>query len=221
MAASAAAMGVVLGVVTLHGLASERHQVPASAAHSPSALHRGAPTPPVVPASPTASPSASHRESPTTPVVAACHGSQLSAKIVDHAGGMSQSLDEIALTNDGPRPCRLSGYPKLAAWGSIGAGPRSKLKLSLTNEANTFISDPGPTTVDIAPGKFAWFGLSAATAYGSELITIDRLAIIIATGSGLESVDLPITLAASRAEGKAIPISVTAFAGGRPLKPGS
>jgi len=199
--ASAAAAGIVIAIVSLHGATTGSQDVPASTTNRPSASNQAT----------------------TGPAVAACGAAQLSGKTVRSVGQASQSLDEVVLTNTGPQPCRLSGYPQLEAWGAAGGGPSSKLNISLTNGGNYFTSDPGPTTVDIAAGQSAWFALSTGSAYGSELVVVDRVSIVIGptAGSGSGNVDVAVSIGASFPPGQAIPITVSAFAGGIPQVPGS
>lgn len=207
VAASAAAAGIVFAIVSLHGATTGSQELPAGTTNSPSASN---------PAS-------------TGPAVAACGAAALSGKTVRSVGQASQSLDEVVLTNAGPRTCRLSGYPKLEAWGAVGGGPSSKLNILLTHGGNYFTSDPGPTTVDIAPGQSAWFALSTGSAYGSEVINVNRVVIAFGptTGSGSGHVDVAVNLDASSPSaqaipsGQPIPVTVTAFSGGIPPLPGA
>jgi len=201
VAASAAAAGIVFAIASLHGATTGSQEVPAGTTNRPSASN---------PAS-------------TGPAVAACGAAQLSGKTVRSVGQASQSMDEVVLTNVGSQPCRLEGYPKLEAWGPLGAGPSAKLNISLTHGGNYFTSDPGPTTVDIAAGQSAWFAVSTASAYGSEIVVVDRVSIVIGptTGSGSGHVDVAVGMGASFPPGQAIPVTVSAFAGGIPQVPGS
>ena len=201
VAASVAAAGIVFAIVSLHGATTGSQDLPADTTNSPSVSNHAS----------------------TGPAVAACGAAQLSGQTVRSVGQASQSLDELVLTNAGPRPCRLEGYPKIAAWGAVGGGPSSKLNISLTNGGNYFTSDPGPTTVDIAAGQSAWFALSTGSAYGSEIVVLDRVSIVIGptTGSGSGHVDVAVNIGASSPPGQAIPVTVSAFAGGIPQVPGS
>lgn len=209
LAASAATVGIVVAILGLHGASSVGHDVSAGSTSLPSVPSGGKPTAIPTPAAVAA--------------VAACSSAQLSGRVVRSAGEMSQNLEEIALTNAGPRPCRLSGYPQVDMLGTGDASRSVKLNTSLTHGGNHFTTDPGPTTVDIAAGKSAWFALSTATAYGSKMVAVDRVAIAIGptTGSGVGHVDVAVSMGATSPPGLAIPVIVSAFAGGVPQVPGS
>ena len=153
--------------------------------------------------------------------VAACTGAQLSGKVLRGGSQSSQPFDEIVLTNGGPGPCQLSGYPQMTAWGSTGKGPSAPLDTVLTRGSTFEIPDPGPAKVVLAPGGSAWFAVGAGTAYGGPIVSIDRVVIDVGSGAGGSAghVDVTLGMGANGPQGKAIPITVTAFAPGIPPKP--
>lgn len=153
--------------------------------------------------------------------IAVCTGAQLSGKVFRGGSQSSQPFEEIVLTNGGPGPCRLSGYPQMTAWGSTGQGPSAPLDTLLTQGSTFEIPDPGPTKVVLAPGGSAWFAVGSGTAYGGPLVSIDR--VVIDVGSAARGaaghVNVALGMGANGPRGKAIPITVTAFAPGIPPKP--
>jgi hypothetical protein len=153
--------------------------------------------------------------------VAACAGAQLSGNAFRGGSQSSQPFEEIVLTNGGPGPCQLSGYPQMTAWGSTGQGPSAPLDTVLTQGSTFEIPDPGPTKVVLAPGGSAWFAVGAGTAYGGPIVSIDRVFIAVgsAAGGSAGQVNVPLGMGANGPQGKAIPITVTAFAPGIPPKP--
>jgi hypothetical protein len=170
---------------------------------------------------PPAAPSrASSSVAPSEPV-AACTGAQLSGKVSRAGSVASQPFDEIVLTNSGPSSCTLSGYPKLTAWGATGPGPSSLLNTALTRGSTFEIPDPGPGVVVIARGGSAWFAVGSGTSSGGPIVSIDRVVIDVVPAAGGKAghVDIALAMDASGPLGKAIPITVTAFAPGVPPKP--
>ncbi len=153
--------------------------------------------------------------------IADCTGAQLSGKVSRGGSQSSQPFDEIVLTNGGPGPCQLSGYPQMTVWGSAGQGPSTQLETVLTQGSTFEIPDPGPTKVVIAPGRSAWFAVGAGTAYGGPIVSIDRVVIDVGSEAGGKAghVDVTLGMGANGPPGKAIPITVTAFAPGVPPKP--
>jgi Protein of unknown function (DUF4232) len=133
----------------------------------------------------------------------------------------SQPYAEIVLTNGGPGSCRLSGYPGLTAWGSAGRGPSAQLETVLTKSSTYEVPDPGPTTVVIAAGGSAWFAVGTGTAYDGSSVSIDRVVVDVgsATGGKPGHVNVALGMDANGPPGKAIPVTVTAFAPGAPPKP--
>src|SRR5450631_1595797 len=169
-------------------------------------------------------PASSPSGTPST-AVAVCTAAQLSGTKSSRAGaGMSNTFAEIIVTNSGPGSCQLSGYPKLAAWGAVqgltGPGPRALLPTVLTRGSTYLILDPGPTTVVIPPGGHAWFGVGAGTGYASPQVVLDTFVIELGSLSGGRSghVNVAVAMAANGPPGKAIPVTVTAFAPGVPPK---
>jgi Domain of unknown function (DUF4232) len=171
----------------------------------------------VPPAAPSRAPAS---VAPSQPV-AACTGAQLSGKVSRAGSVASQPFDEIVLTNRGPSSCKLSGYPKLTAWGSTGHGPSSLLNTALTRGSTFEIPDPGPTDIVIARGKSAWFAIGSGTSSGGPIVTIDHVImdVVPAAGGKAGHVNIALGMDASGPQGKAIPITVTAFAPGVPPKP--
>jgi hypothetical protein len=165
-------------------------------------------------------PPSSPSVAPSAPI-AACTGAQLSGKVFRGGSQSSQPFDEIVLTNGGPGPCQLSGYPQMTAWGSTGQGPSAPLDTVLTQGPTFEIPDPGPTKVVLATGGTAWFAVGAGTAYGGPIVSIDRLVIDVGSAAGGSAGHVSVTLGmgANGPQGKAIPINVTAFAPGIPPKP--
>lgn len=157
---------------------------------------------------------------PSSPV-AACTGAQMSGKVFRSGSQSSQPFEEIVLKNGGPGPCQLSGYPQMRAWGSTGQGPSAQLDTVLTHGSTFEIPDPGPTKVVIAPGGSAWFAVGAGTAYGGPIVSIDRVVIDVGSAAGGKGGHVNVTLGmgVNGPPGKAIPITVTAFAPGAPPKP--
>jgi len=158
--------------------------------------------------------------SATSSTVGPCTAAQLSGKTFAAGAEASQPFAQIVLTNGGPGPCGLSGYPALTAWGSTGHGPSTQLKTVLTKGSIYEVPDPGPTTVVIAPGRFAWFGVGTATAYESPLVSIDRVVIDVGSAAGgkASQVNVALSMTATSPLGRAVPITVTAFAPGVPAK---
>ncbi|MEP7018984.1 MAG: DUF4232 domain-containing protein [Actinomycetota bacterium] len=150
-----------------------------------------------------------------------CTGAQLSGKVFRGGSQSSQPFEEIVLTNGGPGPCHLFGYPRITAWGSTGQGPSAPLDTVLTQGSTFEIPDPGPTKLVLAPGGPAWFALGASTAYGGPMVSIDRVVIDVGSAAGGSAGHVSVTLGmgASGPQGKAIPITVTAFASGIPPTP--
>ena len=152
--------------------------------------------------------------------VAACTGAQLSGKVSRTGSVASAPFAEIVLTNAGPGACKLSGYPQLTAWGPTGHGASAPLKMVLNRGSTYEIPDPGPTTVVIAPGRSAWFAIGTGTAYGGPIVVFDR--VVIDTGSTAggkaNQVNVALSMNANSPPGKAIPVTVTAFAPGVPPK---
>ena len=166
------------------------------------------------------SPASSPSAAPSSPV-AVCTGAQLSGK-VSHAGSQSSApFAEIVLTNRGPGSCQLSGYPQLTAWGPTGHGPSAPLKTVLTRGSTYEIPDAGPRTVVILPGRSAWFTIGTGTAYGSPILVFDRVVIDVGSTAGgkASQVNVALSMNANSPPGKAIPVTVTAFAPGVPPKP--
>jgi hypothetical protein len=153
--------------------------------------------------------------------VADCTDAQLSGKVSRGGSQSSQPFEEIVLTNGGPDPCQLSGYPQLTAWGSTGKGPSAQLDTVLTQGSTFEIPDPGPTKVALAPGGSAWFAVGAGTANGGPIVSIDRVVIDVGSAAGGKAGHVNVTLGmgANGPPGRAIPITVTAFAPGFPPKP--
>ena len=153
--------------------------------------------------------------------VAACTAAQLSGKVVRSGSQSSQPYAEIVLANRGPGACQLSGYPELTAWGSAGRGPSEPLETALTKSSTYEVPDPGPTTVVIAVGASAWFAVGTGTAYEGPSVSIDR--VVVAVGSAASGkpgqVIVALGMDANGPQGKAIPLTVTAFAPGAPPKP--
>jgi hypothetical protein len=172
----------------------------------------------VLPAAPSRAPSSSVAPSQA---VAACTGAQLSGKVSRAGSVASQPFEEIVVTNGGPSSCQLSGYPKLTAWGSTGQGPSSLLDTALTRGSTFEIPDPGPRNVVIARGKSAWFAIGSGTSSGGPIFSIDHVVMDVVPEAGGKAGQVNIALAmdASGPLGKAIPITVTAFAPGVPPKP--
>jgi hypothetical protein len=67
----------------------------------------------------------------------------------------------------------------------------------------------------------AWFAVGAGTAYGGPIVSIDRVVIDVgsAAGGNAGHVNVTLGMGANGPKGKAIPITVTAFASGIPPKP--
>ena len=169
---------------------------------------------------PTVRPASSPSAAPSQPA-AVCTGAQLSGK-VSHAGSQSSApFAEIVLTNRGPGSCQLSGYPQLTAWGPTGHGPSAPLKTVLTRGSTYEIPDAGPRTVVILPGRSAWFTIGTGTAYGSPIVVFDRVVIDVGSTAGgkASQVNVALSMNANSPLGKAIPVTVTAFAPGLPPKP--
>lgn len=171
-------------------------------------------------AAPAVTPPAAPSTAPSGPA-AACTAAQMSGKVARAGSTASQPFDEIVLTNAGPSPCRLSGYPQLTAWGRSGNAPSAPLKTVLTRGSTYAVPDPGPRAFVVAPGRSAWFAISTGTAYGSALLRFDRVVIDIsgAAGGKADGVKLALSMDATSPPGKAIPVKVTAFAPGVPPKP--
>ena len=170
---------------------------------------------------PAAGSSATSPSGAASSTVAACTGAQLSGKVFRTSSQSSQPFAEIVLTNRGPGRCQLSGYPELTAWGSAGRGPTTQLETVLTQGSTYEIADPGQTTVVIAAAQTAWFAVGTGTAYGGPIVTIDRLVIDVGSSAGGKAnrVNVALGMDADGPPGKAIPITITAFAPGVPPKP--
>lgn len=153
--------------------------------------------------------------------VAACTAAQLSGRVSRAGSQSSAPFAEIVLTNGGPGPCQLSGYPQMTAWGRAGQGPSAQLETVLTQGSTFEIPDPGPTRVVIAPAGSVWFAVGAGTAYGGPILSIDRVVIDVGSAEGGKGghVNVNLGMGANGPPGKAIPITVTAFAPGVPPKP--
>jgi hypothetical protein len=165
-------------------------------------------------------PASSPSGAQSSPVVA-CTAAQLSGKVSRAGSQSSQPFAEILLTNGGPGPCQLSGYPQMTAWGSAGQGPSAQLETVLTQGSTFEIPDPGPRRVVIAPGGSAWFAIGAGTVYGGPIVSIERAVVAVGSMAGGKSghVNVNLGMDANGPPGKAIPIRVTAFAPGVPPKP--
>jgi Domain of unknown function (DUF4232) len=162
----------------------------------------------------------------TSRPVAVCAAAQLSGKQSSRTGAaMSNTFAEIILTNGGPGSCQLSGYPHLTVWGTVpsptGSGPSALLETAVTRGSTMLMPDPGPTTVVIHPGGQAWFGVGAGTGYPSPLVAFDKFVIDLGSAAGgrASHVDVAVGMGANGPPGKAIPVTVTAFAPGVPPKP--
>ena len=168
----------------------------------------------------TVRPASSPSAEPSSPV-AVCTAAQLSGKVFRTGSVSSSPFAEIVLTNGGPGPCQLSGYPQLTAWGSTGHGPSAPLNTVLTRGSTYEVPDPGPTKVVVATGGSAWFTIGAGTAYGGQIVSIDRVVIDVGSAAGGKAAHINVTLGmgVNGPPGKAIPITVTAFAPGVPPKP--
>jgi hypothetical protein len=176
-------------------------------------------TPAVVP------PAASHR-APSSSVapsqaVGACTGAQLAAKVTREGSMASQPFAEIVLINVGSSSCQLSGYPKLTAWASTGPGPSSLVRTTLTRSSTYEVPDPGPRSVVIAKGQSAWFAIGVGTAYEGPYVSIDHMVMdgVPTAGGKVGHVNIAFATVANGPLGKAIPVTVTAFAPGVPPKP--
>lgn len=165
-------------------------------------------------------PASSPSAAPSSPV-AVCTAAQLSGKVFRTGSVSSSPFAEIVLTNGGPGPCQLSGYPQLTAWGPTGHGPSAPLNTVLTRGSTYEVPDPGPTKVVIATGGSAWFAIGTGTAYGSPIVVFDQVVIDIGStvGGKANQVNVALSMDANSPPGKAIPVTVTAFAPGVPPKP--
>ena len=166
------------------------------------------------------SPASSPTATPSQPA-AVCTAAQLSGKVSRVGVQSSAPFAEIVLTNGGPGSCQLSGYPQLTAWGPTGHGPSAPLKTVLTGGSTFEIPDLGPRTVVILQGRSAWFAIGTGTAYGSPLVVFDRVVIDVGSTAGgkASQVNVALSMYANSPLGKAIPVTVTAFAPGVPPKP--
>jgi hypothetical protein len=164
---------------------------------------------------------ASSRSAARTQPGAVCTGAQLSGKVSRAGSQSSAPFAEIVLTNGGPGSCQLSGYPQLTVWGPTGHGPSAPLKTVLTGGSTFEIPDAGPRTVVILPGRSAWFTIGTGTAYGSPIVVFERVVIDVGSTAGGEAshVNVALSMDATSPPGKAIPVTVTAFASGVPPKP--
>lgn len=133
---------------------------------------------------------------------------------VDASGSvMSQPFADIALTNTGPSPCLLRGYPRLAVWGHPGwqHSPSPTVRERIVTQHGLYERrDPGPHLVVVRPHHNAYFSIGTATAYqgGLHIITLTRLAVGL---PGLpDTKALSFRLNATRPPRRPIPIGITA-----------
>jgi hypothetical protein len=206
------ALSVIAAVVMIANLSPGAATEAVSPASSPSV----APSSPVA----TAVTPLSRRLGLASPV-AVCTAAQLSGKVSREGVQSSNVFVAIVLTNAGPGSCTLSGYPKLTAWGPTGQRPSAPLETVLTRSSTYQIPDPGSTTVDIPPGRSAWFAIGTGVGYGSPVVVFDRVAVDIGpvAGGKVGRVNVALSMSANAPLGKAIPVTVTAFAPGNPPKP--
>ena len=126
---------------------------------------------------------------------------------------MSQPFADIAVTNTGAASCQLKGYPQIQAWGHRGwKAATQSVRLGIIVHHGVYErADNGPRRVTVQPRQAAYFSVGTATAYQGGLhgIIINRLS---ATLPGTQSPKaLLINLAATRPQGRRIPVGVTAL----------
>jgi hypothetical protein len=132
---------------------------------------------------------------------------------------MSQPFSDLAITNTGPAPYVLRGYPRIAVWGHPGfqSNKTPSAPLGIAVHHNIYErADRGPRRVVVPPRHEAYFSVGTVAAYqgGAHPITLTRLAVTLPGTDSAKT--LTISLLATRPPGQHIPIGITALRWSRP-----
>jgi hypothetical protein len=146
---------------------------------------------------------------PASAATTTCSAADLTARQTASGAGMSQPVALVTVTNTASTTCTLRGYPTITgAWSRAG-------ELSIDVSRGPLMNAPPakPTTIRLAPGEQAWFGIGTATAFDPPIRTIVRIAFTPSRGGATKSVR--VALQATAPTGAPIPVTVTPYAPGR------